>query len=326
MKKILFILSLVALTFLTGCGKEEAEDKVYTLKVGMAVGDKDPMYQGGLKLKEKVEARTDGKLIIELFPSGQLGSAEDLQEQAKLGANVAVITDSGRMGEFVKEIGVVGVAYIADDYEEMKKVIETDAFKEWEDMLRAEGFRSLAFNWFQGSRHFMTNKKVETPNDLNGLLIRTPGAPVWFESVNAMGATPTALPFNEVYPAMQQNVIDGFEAQIPAVYAGSLHEAIKYIARTDHFQLMTTLIAGESWMNSLPKEYQEILLEEAKIAGEYASKLTNDQIKEYEKIMVEDFGVEIVEVDKGLFKENINSVVEKLGYLEEYNLIKEQIN
>ena len=328
MKKLLMgALILATSIFFTACGgskEENAEDKKYTLKVGISVGDKDPMYSGLMEFKKNVAEKTDGNVIIEVYPSGQLGSNEDLIEQAKLGANVGVITDSGRLSEFVKEIGVTSVAYVAKDYDEMKKVIETPLFNSYLTKLNEHGLEVLSFNWYQGARHFWTNKKIETPEDLNGLLVRTPGQPAWRESIAALGATPTALPWNEVYPAMQQKVIDAFEAQTTAVYSASLQETVKYVAKTGHFQLMTGIAIGSDWMNQLPEEYKTIVKEEAKKAGEFASKETLEVTEKYENEMKEK-GLEVIDVDVDLFREKAMKAMIKLGYEKEYNELKGQI-
>ncbi len=297
----------------------------YKLKISLSVGEKDPMYSGSLALKEAVEQRTDGKLQIDIYPSGQLGSVEDLQEQAMFGENIAVLTDSGRLSLFTKELGVIGVAYAAKDYDEMKKIIQTDVFKSWEAKLTDSGLRVLSFNWFQGSRSFMTNKEVHKPSDLNGVLIRTPGAPVWSESVKALGALPVAMPWAETYPGMQQGTVDGFEAQIPATVAASLHETIKYVAETEHFQLMTALVVSDDWFTALPKDFQDILLEESQNAGEYASNMTNEKIAGFKKMMTDDFGVKFITVDKSDFINNAKPVFKKLGYETEYNIIQDAL-
>ncbi len=300
--------------------------KDYTLKISMSVGEKDPMYAGSMELKKAVETRTNGGLKIEIYPSGQLGSMEDIQEQAMFGENVAAITDSGRLGVFTKELGVIGVAYAARDYEEMKRLVETDLFKSWETKLQKEGLRVLSFNWFQGARSFYTNKEVNTPKDLNGLLIRTPGAAVWSESIRSLGATPTALPWAETYPAMQQGTVDGFEAQLPAVISSSLQETIKYVAETEHFQLMTALVTSEDWFNSLPKEYQTILVEESVKAGAYASDMVNARIDEYKRTLQEDYGIKFVAVDKTPFINGAKAVFKELGYESEYQQLQEALN
>ena len=319
LSKKINILLLTAVLPLSAIAKD------YTLKISMSVGEKDPMYAGSMELKKAVEARTDGKLKIEVYPSGQLGSMEDIQEQAMFGENVAAITDSGRLSVFSKEIGVIGVAYAARDYEQMKKIVETDLFKSWEKKLEKEGLHVLSFNWFQGSRSFFTNKEVNNPSDLNGLLIRTPGAAVWSESIRALGATPTALPWAETYPAMQQGTVDGFEAQLPAVISSSLQETIKYVAETEHFQLMTALVVSEEWFRSLPEDYQAILKEESFKAGEFASNKVTAQVAEYKRILQDDYNVTFIAVDKTPFINNAKSVFTKLGYEKEYQQMQDAL-
>ena len=95
LKKIfMFTLCLLLLTsFMFAVGAEDK--KTFSLKVGMVVTDQDPMYLGAMKLKEAVEAKTNGEIEIEVYPSSQLGDTKDMQEQAKTGANIAVITDKG---------------------------------------------------------------------------------------------------------------------------------------------------------------------------------------------------------------------------------------
>lgn len=292
----------------------------YTLNVGMAVGETNPMYKGAMQLKENVEARTDGDLEIRVFPNSQLGSTDDLQEQAKMGANVAVITDAGRLADVLPEIGILGAPYVATNYEDVRKIVLSDTFRELLDQLTEANYKVLSFNWYQGARHFLTNKKVETPSDLNGQKIRTPGSPVWRKSVAAMGATPTPLDWSEVYPGIQQGVIDGAEAQHTATYGSSLYEVVDYINKTGHFQLMTGLVVGTRWFNSLPEDYQNIVMEESIKAGDYASELTIELGEKYESEM-EEMGVTIVEPNIEAFEESVQGVYEELGY----NELKEQI-
>jgi tripartite ATP-independent transporter DctP family solute receptor len=292
----------------------------YTLNIGMAVGETNPMYKGAVQLKESVEARTDGDLEIRVFPNSQLGSTDDLQEQAKMGANVAVITDAGRLADVLPEIGILNAPYIATNYEDVRKIVLSDMFRDLSNKLTEDNYKVLSFNWYQGARHFLTNKKVEVPSDLNSQKIRTPGSPVWRKSVAAMGATPTPLDWSEVYPGIQQGVIDGAEAQHTATYGSSLYEVIDYINKTGHFQLMTGLVVGTRWFDSLPEDYQEIVIEESINAGDYASELTIELGEEYEAEMKE-MGVTIVEPNVEAFVESVEGVYEELGY----NELKEEI-
>jgi len=327
MKKILSVLLVLLMitVAVSGCSggasqneasKPADDGKVYELKMSTQLNETAPMVAGFKELAKRVGEKTNGKLVIEVYPSAQLGSDEDVIEQAIQGVNVAVLTDGGRMGNYVKEMGIIGAPYFADNYEDVLKVTEGDTFKDWEKQLAEEnGIRVLSFNWYDGARHFLTNKPVTTPADLSGVRIRTPGAPVWSESVKAMGATPIAMPWTEVYPAMQQKAIDGAEGQNTASYPAKLYEVIKYINKTGHFQLVNGIIVGEKWFSTLPEEYQKILVEETKAAAAESAQLIMQLSDEYEAKMVSE-GMEVVEVDIDAFKAAADKAYDVLGYRE----------
>ncbi len=290
------------------------KEKTYKLSVGMVVTQDDPMFKGAMELKKNVEKRTNGNLIVEVYPSSQLGDTKDMQEQVKAGANIAVITDAARLAEYVPNIGIIAAPFVVDNFEQGRKLVTSSLFKGWTDELaEKEELRVLSFNWYQGARNLLTNKPIKSPADLKGLRIRTPGATVFTESIKAMGATPTPLAWAEVYPGIQQKVIDGAEAQHPAVVGARLFEVIKYITKTEHFQLITPLVCSEKWFQKLPKNYQKILLEEALKAGDYASNLTIQGLNANEDTMKK-AGVTISSVDKAPFIENCKAVYDKLGY------------
>lgn len=314
---------------LTACGEDgnasgdAGSGDTYTLKMGTALAETDPIYQGLVEWKENVAEATNDEVQIEIFGNGSLGDDKDILEQAKVGTNVAVIVDAGRLAEMVPEIGILSAPYIVDSYEEASQVVESDLFKEWEEELAQDhSLEVLSFNWYQGDRHLLTNKKIEKPEDLEGLELRTPGAPIWTETITAMGASPAGIAFSEVYPGIQQGVIDGAEAQHPATYGANLHEVISNIAKTSHFQLLTGVVAGADWMEELPEEYQEIVKEEAAKAGAEASQNTVDQLAEFEQMMIDE-GVEVNEVDVQLFKDATESVYAEF---EGYEELREEIN
>lgn len=337
--KFLSFLVVCLMALLAACGGEESsgtnessnggEDstnepsgEVYTLKVNTALAESDPIYQGLEKFKESVEEKTDGGVIIEIFGSGSLGEDSDLIEQAKIGANVAVISDTGRLAEMVPEIGILSAPYIAEDFDEANKIVESDLFKGWEDQLAEEhNIRVLSFNWYQGARHLLTNEKIESMDDVEALKLRTTGSPLWLATIEAMGANPAGMAWTEVYPGIQQGVIDGAEAQLPAVFGANLHEVVKYITKTGHFQLLTGIVAGEDWMNSLPEEYQQIIFEEASKAGADASSQTLNQLADFEQQLV-DAGVEVNEIDTEPFRAATETVYEEFELVE----LREEIN
>jgi TRAP-type C4-dicarboxylate transport system substrate-binding protein len=163
---------------MAGCAKEDGA-KTYILKMSTQLAPDSIMVQGFNKWAETVGEKTDGVLTIQVYPSAQLGSDEDVIEQAIQGANVAVLTDGGRMSNYVKDIGIIGMPYIADDYAELRKITETPIFNGWiAQLAEQDGIRMLSANWYDGPRNFLTNVPLNLPADLRGQRIRTPGAPV----------------------------------------------------------------------------------------------------------------------------------------------------
>lgn len=317
------LLALTVMLFLGGCSQgsdgsaESGEGDGYTLKLGTALKEGDPIYDGLVEFSNSVKEKTDGNVTIEIFGSGSLGEDNDVIEQAKSGANIAVVVDTGRLADMVPEIGILSAPYIVDDYEEASKVVQSDLFKEWENQLADEqNLQIVSFNWYQGERHMLTNEPITTPDDMKGLKIRTINAPVFLETMEALGASPAGIAWTEVYPGLQQNVIDAAEAQNPATYGAKLYEVADYLTKTRHFQLLTGIVASRTWMDSVPEEYQKVIYEEAQKFGEEASQNTVKSLEDYEKKMVDE-GLKVNEVDVELFKEATDSVYDKFdGYRE----------
>ncbi len=286
----------------------------YTLSINTALTTGDPLYKGLESFRDAVAERSGGTVEIQLFPNSQLGPDEDVLEQARAGAPVAVIVDGGRLAVFQNELGILGAPYLASGYDGIRNVVTSDLFEEWVGKLReSSGHQILSFNWWQGERHVVTDKPVASPADLNGLRMRTPGAPVWTETVKAMGAVPTPMPYAEVYSALQQNVIDAVEVQLPALWGSRLHEVAPHITKTAHISLITGMVTSAAWFDSLPAEIQTMLREEALAAGDVASRGTEAALAEIEANLTE-AGATIHEIDVTPFREATAGVYDVLGY------------
>ena len=273
------------------------------------------MVQGFRVWAEAVRQRTNGNVTIEIFTSAALGSDEDVIEQALQGVNVAVLTDGGRLANYVRDIGIVGMAYIADNFDELTRITQTPTFQSWDADLVSQGIRVLSYNWYDGPRNFYTNVPVNTPADLNGVRIRTPGAPVWARSVASLGATPVAMPWPDSYNALQTRAIDGVEVQSTAAYPARMYEVTRYITVTEHFQLANFIMVGERWFSTLPAEYQRILMEEcsrAAIANAQEILAAGDDL---ERRMVAN-GMVINNVNKAPFVAAAENAYRELGFLD----------
>ncbi|MCL2055508.1 MAG: C4-dicarboxylate TRAP transporter substrate-binding protein [Oscillospiraceae bacterium] len=326
MKKVIAaMIPMLLLLSLTACGAGSSHARVYTLKMSTQLNETHPLMEGLRQWAENVEEKTNGGLMIEVFPSGQFGYDEDVIEQAILGANVGVLSDGGRMSNYVHEIGIIGMAYIADSYDEALKITQTETFAEWERQLADEdGLRILSFNWYDGARHFLTNKPATNPDELKGLRIRTPGSPVWTMSVEALGATPISMGWGDSYNALQTGAIEGVEAQNTASYGARMFEVVKYINKTSHFHLINGVVVGEKWFKNLPEEYQGILVDECIAAAAENARYVEGVSDDYEQRLI-DNGMEVIEVDMEAFRLASEKAYERLGFSELRTRLYEEI-
>jgi TRAP-type transport system periplasmic protein len=267
------LLANIAVFGLVMLGSAAAQTQTFNLKFNHVLGPKEPYHDGFLKWAKSVDERTKGGLKIDVFHSAQLGREEDIIEQIRQGANIGQNTDSARMGNYVPDIAVMNGPYFVETLEDVAKLRKAPTVIKWQDELASKfGLKVVSFNWVQGYRNFFTNKLVKTPQDLNGQRIRTPPAPIWQESIRALGAVPVGMAFGEMYPALQQKAIDGVELVYNNIPGGRFYEVLKYANETKHIMLINFEVVSAKWFDSLPKEYQTALLEEADKAGEETSR------------------------------------------------------
>jgi len=276
----------------------------YVLKFNHVLGQKEPYHLGFTNWAKAVEEKTKGGLKIEVFHSAQLGVEEDIIEQIRAGANIGQNTDSARMGNYVPGIAIMNGPYFAENLEEVAKLTKSPTVKGFlDDLANKYGLKILSFSWVQGYRHFFMNKPIRTPEDLKGLRVRTPPAPIWQESIRALGATPVALAFGEMYPALQSKVMDGVELVYNNIPAGRFYEVLKYVSETHHIMLVNFEAISAKWFNTLPPDYQKILVEECDKAGIETSKLIMDKLEKEVKADLIKRGMIVVDnVDIPAFK------------------------
>jgi len=310
MKRLGFLIA-AALAAATGAPALAQEN---VLRLNHVLAPTEPYHEGFLNWAKRVEERTKGGLKIEVFHSAQLGVEEDIIEQIRQGANIGQNTDSARLGNYVPGIAVMNGPYFADSLEAVWKLSESPTLKQWQDELATQhGIKVVCFDWVQGFRHFFTNKPIRKPEDLSGLRIRTPPAPIWQESIRALGAAPTAMAFGDMYPALQQQAIDGVELVYANIPGGRFYEVLKYANETGHIMLINFQIVSAQWFDGLPADQQAALVEECRAAG----RETSEKIAANAEAIKADLktkGMEIVtDVDLDAFRKAGEKAYEVLG-------------
>lgn len=310
--------AIVAASALALAGPASAET---VLRIGTVLAPNDPMGQGLEKFKADVAKATGGAVVIEVFHNSQLGDTTEMLDQARAGANVGTVTDVARLSSFVPSLAIMSAPFLFDTYEQADKFALSDAYLGWGQELKEKaGLVMLASNWYQGARHALTQVPIASPADLKGIRMRTIGAPVWIETIRAMGAEPTPIAWGEVYSALQLGTIDAAEAQPTAIWGAKLYEVIKHVTKTGHIQLVTALVVGADAWDKISPANQKIVRDLAVANGRYASGLTIELGKKA-LVDVAATGVKVSEVDLAPFKKAVMPVYSLLKLEEEAKIV-----
>ncbi|MDW5376039.1 C4-dicarboxylate TRAP transporter substrate-binding protein [Halomonas sp. HP20-15] len=315
-----------ALAFASLAPGAAAAQEDYTLRFNHVLGPNEPFHQGFLKWAENVEERTDGHLKIDVFHSAQLGVEEDIIEQIRQGANIGQNTDAARLGNYVPGISVINGPYFIESMADVEKLNDAPTMQAWQKQLADDyGLQVVCFDWVQGKRHFFTNQEIHSPADLEGVRVRTPPAPIWQESIRALGAAPVAMDFGDVYSGLQSRAIDGAELVYPNITAGGLGEVLDYAIETGHITLVNFQVVSSSWFEGLPEEYQKILVEECRAAGQDASRQMEAAASEAKAQLQEDGMTVITDIDREAFKKAGEQAYEALGLTDAKQRLAEEI-
>lgn len=270
MKKTVLILGLilcVCFTLAAG-GKSEEKKPTYTLRFGHVQTSEDLFHKAYEKWAKVMEEKTNGDLLIEVYPSAQLGVEEDVLEQMRRGTNVGWQTDPARLGNYVSEFSVMYAPYLFSNLDEIKKLLDSKTIGGWIKKLEDNHrIKVVSYAWVQGYRNVFSNKLGKSPSEFRGMLIRTAPAPMWVATVNSLGCKAVALPYGELYNGIQTKVVDGCELPYAAANTLKVYEVAKYIIETQHIFQANVQVVSAEWFNKLPKEYQTMLIDECNKAG-----------------------------------------------------------
>src|SRR5699024_5997980 len=198
-----------------------------------------------------------------------------------------------------------------DSFEEKFYLTETDWYEDIiKDIEEEENITSIGTSVY-GERHIMTNDEVKKPEDLEGMKIRVPDDEFSVKGFEALGASPTPLPLEDLYPSLQQGMVDGAENPVFVLDGSKTYEVTDYLALTGHQLMLQQWIAGTSYFDSLPDDLQDIIVR----TGEQASEESMEVVEEESEEIIEKFeaeGIEVNEVDQEAFKKQAESFYDSI--------------
>lgn len=312
--------------FLVGCGGGDGGgEEPLTLRVSDVNPPDSTRVQVVEEVAERVEERTDGELVLEVYPSGQIGSTGDTAEQAASGENVIAFMDASIIAQLgADDFGILGGPFLFDGHEEVNTFLESGQFDGMaQDVADEVGIHLLSMGWLDGPRHIWANEPVPEPEDLEGMKFRTPPVDVWTETFDLLGAVPTEVDNTETYSALEQGVVDGAEGPVNGTYEQRWHEVAPHATLTGHFQLLLGFGMSEQVWQQLTSEQQEILTEEFIDGGLETQEKYLAEIEDTKQVMQDEDGVEFHEADVEAYREKTEPFYDQYGDL--YGKVRDAI-
>jgi tripartite ATP-independent transporter DctP family solute receptor len=299
MKGIKAGLAILALAVSTGVA---AQTK---LKWAHVYETSEPYHTAAVWAAGEIAKRTNNRYQVEVFPASSLGKETDINQGLTLGTVDIIYTGQLFAGRTHGPLAIGGAPYMFRDFDHWKKFSTSPLFGELGEGYRQKsgGNKVVAITYY-GERHVTSNKAINKPEDMKGLKIRVPDAPLYTMFPRAVGANPTPIAFAEVYLALQNGTVDAQENPLPTIDAKKFYEVQKYVVLTGHItDALLTIVGGPTWnkLSDADKKTFEAVLAEA------AARATTE-IVDIEKKMSAEFekrGKTVARVDRKPFRDAV---------------------
>lgn len=302
---VLLLFSLVVF-LATGCGGSGSEgtgtdeqsggekQEVVALTLAHNGSTEYSSHHGAEKFRDLLEEKTGGKYTVTIFPGGQMGGERQQWEGIMTGTLDMTISSTGPLPAWFPQFQVFDFPYLFTNEAQADAVLDGPLGTEMFALLETKGIKPLS--WMEnGFRNFTNDTRpLVEPEDLKGLKIRVMENPLMMDTIRLLGADPTPIPFNELYTALQQGVVDGQENPINLIYTSKFHEVQKYLTVSGHFYSPYILAMNKAKFESFPADVQNAIIEAAMEARLYQREVSRRQVAEYLDKMIEEKGLEVV--------------------------------
>ena len=279
------------------------------LRLGHGLQEDHPVHLSMKRFADLVKQKSNGDIEIKIFANGTLGSEREMLEQVQNGVLEITKASASPLETFAQEYKVFNLPFVFRDRDHFFKVLEGPIGEAILASSKAKGFVGLTF-YDAGPRSFYAKKPINTPEDLKGMKIRVQQSPTTIKMISALGASPTPMPYGEVYTALQTGVIDGAENNVSALTIGRHGEVAKFYSDTEHQMVPDVLLFSMSKWESLNKAQQDILRQAARESLAYEKKLWADYEKG-EQIKAEKMGVKFSSPNKASFVAKVKPMIDE---------------
>lgn len=277
------------------------EQKTYLFRIGHVANTDHSWHQAFEYFGEILEERTDGQIQVEVYPAEQLGKEIEVIRSIQAGIVEMTIT-AGTLQNWTEMAGFCETPFLLKDSTHLHQVVDGPIGDRIEaDILKFTQMRPVAY-FERGARHLTSNRPIRHPDDLQGIILRTPNVPAYITAWEAVGAKPTPMAFSEVFTSLQQGTIEAQENPFAMIKSASFAEVQNYLNLTGHLISWGYIVVGEKQFQALPENLKHEFLQAAKDmqAYEHSMFLRKEEIIKKELIAQ---GMEFVEVDKQAFSD-----------------------
>ncbi|WP_366655684.1 sialic acid TRAP transporter substrate-binding protein SiaP [Fodinicurvata sp. EGI_FJ10296] len=259
---------------------------------------------------EEIAERTEGRINIQVFPAGQIGSAHEILTGMQLGTTQMALDGAGILSQWLEAMSVLEAPYLARDYDHLVRLVESDAGAALVEELRETAGLRLLDVWYYGTRQMTNNvRPIESVEDVAGLRLRVPEVDLSLRFAEALGMTPTPMAFPELYLGLQTGVVDGQENPLPTIDSASFYEVQDHLTLTNHLvQFVGPIVSETAWAEASAED-QDIVIEVLQSHGAAYS----EAVIESEEALVaelEDKGMQVTRPDLAPFREAMTPVYE----------------
>ena len=268
-------------------------------------------------LGKKLDAATNGRYSVQMYPSMQLGGEKEAIEQAQIGAIAFARVSVGALGPVIDDLNVFNLPYVFRNTTHMQHVIDGPIGQELLDKVTNSGKGLVGLCWMDaGARNFYNTKKpIKTMADLKGMKVRVMGNPMFVEMANSMGGNGIAMGYDQVFSALQTGVVDGAENNPPSFVFDNHYQVAKYYTVDEHLIVPEMVVFSKKAWDAMSKEDQALLVKFSKEAQQEERKLW--EIYEQQAMdKAKAAGIQIIQVsdaDKKAFQDAVKPVWDKYG-------------
>ena len=275
-----------------------------TLRIGFSTKKSDPRVQVSETFKAMVEEQTQGRIAVELYADGELGSDAELIKGVINGEVDMTVSSAGNFADYVPKVGASALPFLFSSFEEAWEFVDGETERQIEEELTEYNIKALA-HFDNGFRCVTTSESagpINSVSDMAGIKIRTPQNQMVMETLSALGAYPYVMDFTKLYDALKNGEFDAQENPVPIIYNSRLYEVQSCLAVTNHsYDMMLFVIRNDIW-ESLTAQEQQILQSAALEAQKQDRELIQTQTMQYID-MLKEKGMTITYPDLDEFRE-----------------------